>query len=211
MDRTSFVVSGLLALLLAGCVGDGWENHAWFLHRKGVEAAGTERFQVCDSYGCERVTQVSLTPEEWQRVRDQFAVPARSAAEERVQIAQAVGVLEGTVGPKVGYHKDVAGTFNGGGGHGQLDCVDETVNTTVFLALMREDGLLKYHQLRGPAGRGHFFSSWPHQSAVVTEASTGEDYAIDSWFHDNGQAAEVVPLERWLDGWAPPGFEDSPL
>ncbi len=211
MRSVGLAAVGLASLLVSGCASDTWENDAWFLHRKGVAVVSPDRFQVCDSYGCERITQVSLAADEWQRVRDQFAVPARSAVEERVQIAQAVAVLERTVGPKVGYQKDLSGTFKGGGGPGQLDCIDETVNTTVFLTLMRDDGLLNYHALRGPAGRGHFLGSWPHQSAVVTESGNGMDYAIDSWFHDNGEPAEVVPLDKWLDGWRPPGFEDSLL
>ena len=29
-------------------------------------------------------------------------------------------------------------------------------------------------------------------------------YAIDSWFHGNGHAAEVVEIGVWLEGWEPP-------
>ena len=78
MTKLGLMMATLASLALVGCAGDSWENHEWFLHRKGISAVSPERFQVCDAYGCERVTEVSLTADEWQRVREQFAVPARS-------------------------------------------------------------------------------------------------------------------------------------
>ena len=29
--------------------------------------------------------------------------------------------------------------------------------------------------------------------------------SLISWFHDNGQPAEVVTLETWVGGWSPEG------
>ena len=90
---------------------------------------------------------------------------------------------------------------------GQLDCVDETVNTTVYISLMEDDGLLDWHTLGAPADRNIFTGAccWPQKSAVVTETASGESYAVDSWFHDNGEPAEIVPLSAWLSGWKPRG------
>ena len=155
-----------------------------------------------------RIDSIAFSQEEWQAIRVPFATAAATAREERRQIAQAAALYETLLGPKIGSNRDLSGTFRGGGGPGQLDCIDETVNTTVLLSLLRREGLLLWHGLRGPAGRGHFLGGWPHQSAVVVETATGEEYAIDTWFHDNGVPAEVVPLETWLEGWSPPGFED---
>jgi len=207
------VVALMAAVMLsaAGCAGGGWEKHEWFLHRKGVAVSGPGSFQVCHSYGCERIADVGLSEREWQAVRTRFATAAATPDEERRRIAAAVADFERVVGAKVGTSSDRGGTFAAGGGSDQLDCVDETVNTTVFLTLMERDGLLAWHRTRGPAGRGTFIGSWPHQTAVVTETVTGKEYAIDSWFHDNGVAAEVVPLEAWHEGWKPRGFEDTLL
>ena len=47
------------------------------------------------------------------------------------------------------------------------------------------------------------YDGWPHTSAVIVETANGQAYAVDSWFHDNGQPAEVVPLEQWVAGWGP--------
>ncbi len=35
------------------------------------------------------------------------------------------------------------------------------------------------------------------------EVGSGQSYAVDSWFHDNGVPAEIVPLPDWLSGWMP--------
>jgi hypothetical protein len=210
--RTVVVATFAASLIaIAGCANGGWEKNEWFLHRKGVAVNGPQSFQVCHSYGCERKDDVALSEREWQVVRARFATAAATPDEERRRIAAAVGDLERIIGAKIGTSSDRGGTFTAGGGTDQLDCVDETVNTTVFLTLMERDGLLTWHHTRGPAGRGTFIGSWPHQTAVVTEIATGREYAIDSWFHDNGVAAEVVPLEAWYDGWSPKGFKDTLL
>ena len=54
-----------------------------------------------------------------------------------------------------------------------------------------------------PAGRGSFLDGLPHRTAVLVELDSGTEYAIDSWFYDNGRRPEVVLLARWLDGWKP--------
>ena len=86
---------------------------------------------------------------------------------------------------------------------GQLDCIDETSNTTTVLELLDRAGLLVWHEVRGPMSRFFVYDGWPHTTAVIVETATGEAYAVDSWFHDNGQPAEVVPLEQWVAGWGP--------
>ena len=136
-----------------------------------------------------------------------MAAPAADASEERTRLAHAVALLERIVGERVGTSADIGGTFQGAFKSGQLDCVDETVNTTVYLSLIEDDGLLEWHTLGAPADRNLFTGAccWPHKTAVVNETSSGDSYAIDSWFHDNGVPAEVVPLSDWLSGWRPPG------
>ena len=91
-------------------------------------------------------------------------------------------------------------------GHGpyQLDCIDETVNTSLYLRFFDEKGLLKFHTIATPARRGMFIDgSWPHNTAVVTDNKTGAQYAIDSWYGNNGDLPDIVPLQEWLDGWKP--------
>jgi hypothetical protein len=162
-------------------------------------------FYVCHEHGCQEKTRVSLSPQQWAQVRSLMSPPSATAAEERARIAQATGLLETLVAPQAGTARDVGGTFQGvGHGHGQLDCEDEAANTTQYLIMMSEDGLLKFHRPIGRQWRGNFLNGWPHTTAVVVETASGRQWAIDSWFEDNGRPAHVIEAERWRAGWWPP-------
>jgi hypothetical protein len=56
--------------------------------------------------------------------------------------------------------------------------------------------------------RNFFFTGWPHSTAVIHEQISGNRYAVDSWFYDNGEPATIVPFDVWKSGYIP---EDSPL
>ena len=203
------MLAGLLAL--AACAASGGSYDELMAER---QVAGAERgaFTICHGHGCRLRTQVGLTELEWRPVAKLFAEPAANARIERGRIAMAIGMLEAVVGPKAGTAGDRGGTFTAFSGNDQFDCYDATTNTSVYLTLLARAGYLKWHKLSGWAGRGVFIDcAWPHQTAVVEEIASGQAYAVDSWFEDNGRAAHVVPLETWRAGWKPPGFSDSIL
>ncbi|NIA71055.1 hypothetical protein HBA54_20865 [Pelagibius litoralis] len=207
---TAGAAAGLL-LLLSACGTPGGDYDDLMAERNFV-GAKNDAFSICHGHGCRLTSDVSLTELEWDPVADIFAEPAASADIERARIAMATAILEEAVGRKTGTHKDQGGTFNAMSGNHQFDCVDETSNTSVYLTLMAKAGYLKWHKIKGWAGRGLLIDgSWPHQSAVVVELKTGQAYAVDTWFEDNGRPAHVVPLEEWRAGWSPPGFVDSIL
>lgn len=161
-------------------------------------------FYVCHEHGCREKTRVSLSPGEWEQVRALMSPSAATASEERARIARATALLETLVGPKAGTARDVGGTFQGiGHGVGQLDCEDEAANTTQYLIMMVDDGLLKFHRPVGRQWRGNFLNGWPHTTAVVVETATTREWAIDTWFEDNGRPAHVIEAERWRAGWSP--------
>jgi len=161
-------------------------------------------FYVCHEHGCREKTRVSLSVGEWGQVRAIMSPPAAAASEERARIARATALLETLVGPKAGTARDVGGTFQGlGHGAGQLDCEDEAANTTQYLVMMADDGLLKFHRPVGRQWRGNFLNGWPHTTAVVVETATAREWAIDTWFEDNGRPAHVIEAERWRAGWSP--------
>jgi hypothetical protein len=186
-----------MTLLLAGCA-DGRSQ----VGRVLPESATPHQLPVCHGYGCKLRTVVALSEPEWSRVASLFSPPAATAAAERHQIALAVGRIERLVGPKAGTSRDSAENDLTASG-GELDCIDEAANSTTYLRLMAQAGLLRWHVVASPAGRGRFFDGWPHNTAVVAERKSGARYAIDSWFFDNGRPAAVVPLPEWLAGWHP--------
>ncbi len=164
-------------------------------------------FVVCAEYQCTRRYDVLLTDAEWARVRALFAPPAADAAAERARIALAVGQIERLVGPKTNTDRDRPGaTILTTRTAGQMDCIDESHNTTVYLRLMAQDGLLTWHEVGQPILRGKVIDRWFHNTATVTDKATGVAWAIDSWFGANGEPADVVTAEAWLKGWEPETF-----
>lgn len=205
-----FLAFSLLALLTA-CGTPGGDYDDLMADRRAV-GAKQDSFSICHGHGCRLRSQVGITELEWDPVADLFAVPAASAAIERGRIATAIGLIEIVVGKKTGTSEDEGGTLNAVSGNRQLDCVDETTNTSIYLTLLARAGYLKWHKIEGWAGRGLLIDgSWPHQTAVIVELRGKTPYAVDSWFEHNGRAAHVVPLAAWRDGWKPPGFSDNLL
>ena len=161
------------------------------------------RFNICHGGTCTNVTPVSLDAASWQRIVAVFARPTIDSAEEREQIREAIGLLEQVVGEMTGTADDRAENAPGRGWHLQLDCIDESVNTSNYIKMLIGAGLVRRHRLEARATRGWFLMGWPHTTAVVSETTTGEKWAIDSWFFDNGVKPEVVLLEQWKKGWRP--------
>jgi hypothetical protein len=160
-------------------------------------------FSVCHAGTCSLVTQTGLAPEQWARVAAGFATPAGSAEAERARIAEAIARFETLVGPLTGTAGDRGENRTGENWWGQMDCIDESTNTTTYLRILASSGLLRWHRVEARAVRGFFLFGWPHASAVISETGTGARWVVDSWFHDNGQPPEIVPLEIWRKGWRP--------
>ena len=197
--RNWWFCMALLAILGAGCAwhGDASRVMAW----RGVGGEGPGKFRVCANFGCDRTVIVSLSADQWGQVRGVFTPFPSTAQEERERAAVAVGLLERLAGAQAGTDVDTA--ENGLlGGTGQLDCIAEALNTTVYLSLMAKDGLLPHHVVEAPARRG-FAMIFPHNTAVLRDTTTGESWAVDSWFRDNGESAHVVPLKTWRNYWEP--------
>ncbi|HSI24124.1 MAG TPA: hypothetical protein VK952_00740 [Methylotenera sp.] len=170
------------------------------------------QFEVCQGGGCAKISKISLTELEWNAVTRIF-VPTKSAQEsnevvERQKIAQAIGMMEDLVGNKIGTSADLAGTFFDGKLDGQQDCNDEAINSTTYMRLLKQKGLMPLHEIEDMRTRNFFFTGWPHTTAVIREIKTGERYAVDSWFYDNGHAATIVTFKQWKANFQP---EDSPI
>lgn len=163
------------------------------------------QFEVCQGGGCAEVSKTSLTTLEWSAVSGIFNHPAINAEDERKKIAQAIGVMEELVGRKVGTSSDRAGTFDNAGYSGQQDCNDEAINSTTYMRLLKQQGLMPLHEIEDIRTRNFFVTGWPHSTAVIREIKSGERYAVDSWFYDNGLAATIAPFSLWKSGYIPDG------
>lgn len=198
------------AMLLVGCASQPVPQEFASAEEPEVAAAVDreavpQAFAICRGYGCGQRDLVGLDTSAQGELRALFEPPPRDAAAERAAVARAVGFLEEVTGRALGTWADKPRTPMSLGDPTQLDCVDESINTSTALHLLRREGLLRWHVPAHPARRYAFLGFGVHYTAVLVERDSGQVYAVDSWFHANGVPAEVVALERWRQGWAPQG------
>ena len=164
-------------------------------------------FTVCHGNGCSHLSHLSLTPNQWLELRSVFHPLARDAVEERGRLRRAIALMERIVGVATRTSSDKGGTFNNG--DGQMDCIDESINTTLYLTMFQKFGLLREHQVEDRATRGWFIGGWPHTTAVISEITLLQErgprkfWAVDSWFLENGEPPFILSLEKWKSGWNP--------
>ena len=171
--------------------------------RTFVRSPKPDRFSICYGNTCRHVATVGLDGVSWERARALFIPAPRDAEQERARIAAAIAGIESAVGALTGTWRDRAENFAGRGEEGQMDCVDEANNTTVYLEMLRNDGLLQWHRPGPRVSRGVSRLLAPHFTATIVESGTGARFAVDSWFRDNGEPPYVVVMDEWQRGWKP--------
>ena len=160
------------------------------------------RFTVCYDHGCASLATVTLSPEQWLGLSAVFAKPADTPHEVREQIGTAIARFVTVVAAITGTANDKGGNWPGFGLARQMDCIDESTNTTIYLRMLHKYGLLRWHSVEEPSTRWSLFS-WVHSTAVIREHESRERWAVDSWFLDNGEPPFVLPLDTWRKGWKP--------
>lgn len=190
---------GAALAALALCAGTA---RADVLPRDDIVTRPTPRhFSVCHGNGCRLLSVIGLSDAQWAAIKALLTPPPRDAAEERQRLRPAIALFERYAGEATGTWKDRGGTFNGG--PGQIDCIDESVNTTGYLTLLRDQGLLRFHAIADRATRGWFLFGWPHTTAVLRDTGDDSEWVVDGWFLDNGEPPFVLPLTTWKAGWHP--------
>lgn len=165
-----------------------------------------EKFSICHGHTCRFVVDASLSQEQWNTISAAFADDSGGAAGERAVLARIVGLMETMVGAQTGTGGDLAQNHTRHGQSGQLDCIDESSNTLTYLTLLEDGKLLRWHRVGARLNRGPYtlVMQAPHSAAGISEIATGDRYAVDSWFGDNGDPALVVPYGAWSRGYRPP-------
>ena len=165
-------------------------------------ACANVTIEVCYDFGCQSLQEVRLSGKEWSSIRAIF--DAEDAVEERGQIKRAVARMESLAGLYTPTHLDKGGNMPIQRSDerlvrlpGQLDCIDESINTSQYLELFEGAGLLKFHDAAGRVYRRSFLSQ--HWAAQVREKKTGRHFVVDSWFEDNGEPPVLVASEVWHD------------
>jgi len=184
---------------VADSVHERWQQS----HRNFIGFPTPQAFSVCHDLSCHSVSDLSLNHTEWGQVEQLFSVQANDAEKEREQIQQAIALLEQIVGQKAGTAKDLAKNQLTGSRQGQLDCIDEATNTTVYLRMLESEKLLHWHQTASRTSRGILIGRAPHNTATIIDRQTAVRYAVDAWYFDNGKPPAIVTLKRWKQGWQP--------
>lgn len=184
---------------LVDSVHERWQQS----HRNFIGFPSPQAFSVCHDLSCHSVTNLSLDDDEWARVKRLFSPKAAYAESERQQIQQAIAVLEQIVGSKTGTSHDLAKNQLIGSRQGQLDCIDEATNTTVYLRMLESEGLLQWHQTAPRTSRGLLIGRAPHNTATMIDTQSSVRYAVDAWYFDNGKPPAIVTLDSWKQGWRP--------
>lgn len=197
MKRFAFLP---LFFLLCGCA-TGINPHKY-----NNEPVKQDRFTICHGYSCTHKSAAGFSDKQWKSIAAIFKGKTKDAKAERSKIAKAIARMEQYTGKKTGTDEDLpmAGAFKESGY--QLDCIDETVNTTQYLTMLQEAKLLKFHEPANPTHRGYLFDGrWPHNTAVMRETGNGDLWVVDSFYRANGEEPYIVPRAAWLAGWRPPG------
>lgn len=159
--------------------------------------AAAEEVPICYNYGCAIMDIVDFSEDELQQISELFSM-VPDAAQERVAIAEAIGLFETFAGQQTPTWADKGGNAADEDAPGRMDCVDESANTTTYLRLLERRGLLHFHRVLAPVSRIHWVL-YTHWSARIAEIGTGQEYAVDSWFHDNGEPAVIFKMEDWME------------
>lgn len=186
--------------LLTGCVSSPQRQEDYQSYIKNYKVRPPHEFttQSCRGYGCRIIDTVTIKPRDWKYITEPIRTKPVSAAQERERLRWVLGRFESVVGAMTGTSEDWPGTYLNIGDY-QQDCADESVNTTLYMLMLQDHGLLRYHIVGRPGGRFP-----PHLTGVLVEIATGRPWALDSWFHYNGVRAEVLPLDEWVNRWHPP-------
>ena len=154
------------------------------------------RLDICYDYGCATRKRVYVFESDWAPVRELLLV-SKNALDERERIAAAVGLMEQIIGRMTPTHADLPGNdFDEALPHGQMDCIDESMNTSRYLSLFQDQGLLKWHRVVGRVYRAPIIID-QHWAAQIEERESTRRFAVDSWFRGNGEPAIVQPVGDW--------------
>lgn len=164
-------------------------------------SASAVELTICYNYGCATEAAIELSAIDLIQI-DALFDEIETAEAERVSIGLAIGLLNTIAGAQTPIANDRGGNVNDDGVDGRMDCIDHSTTATRYLQFIQGRGLLRFHEVQTPAHRAPYLVN-DHWAARIEDKATGEDYAVDAWFFDNGHPAAVMPLTRWMKGEDP--------
>ncbi len=162
-----------------------------------TEPLSLDRIPVVYGFGRKHREHIDVSQAAWSTIESIFEPESDDAGEERHRIRQAVAEMERIAGEQTPTRYDIGKNRFPEVTLGQMDCRDESYNTTTYLRLFQERGLLRWHEVLVPAFRAPpVFDA--HNAAQIRDRSTNVQYVVDSWFLDNGQPPYIQEVHAWL-------------
>lgn len=195
----------------------------WLALSAGQVARADETVVFCYNYDCLSTAEVVFTDAQLERVGDWLSYAPNAATERRI-LAQVMARLYRWAGTQTPITADKAGDYADDGVEGRMDCLDHTATNTRLLKMLEARGALRFHRVSETARRTSALGLLQHFSATIetrvlptwqlsaglgqaaplaTSAEPAERYVVDTWFHDHGEPAEIMPLKEWLEGGGP--------
>jgi hypothetical protein len=152
-------------------------------------------FVHCYDFGCKSNQEIYYNAQQWSDIKQLFTSAALTADQEKQAIRKAIAKMESFSGEIAGTSLDKAGNYPGYDIIKQLDCIDESTNTFQYLSALEDLKLLKWHKVEPKKRRTRWF--FDHWTAVISENTSNQKFAVDSWYRDNGEPPYIQPLQDW--------------
>ena len=156
-----------------------------------------EQLTVCHGYSCYFKTRLDFGASDLGRIASIMRSGYSSPEAERRAVSQVVQFYEQRATAAVGVRDLPKGSLGDGRKRGQMDCEDESTNTTHVLRMLASHGLFRHHKVLRRTSRGFLADGrFPHFTAVIADPS-GRKWVVDSWYEPGGGAPDIMPLDRW--------------
>lgn len=151
------------------------------------------RATICSAYGCKTQQKFIFTDRFMEAMKKLYAdLGVSDGFSERQFFKKAIAAMEKESMISLGLSGDRPSIdLFGNGDPGQLDCVDEATNSTSFLLILNDAGLVRYHRILGPIWKGGL-TRWTHYAALIEDRKTKVQYAIDSGVTKQGGEPYII-------------------
>ena len=192
MNKIKKCLIPLFSLMVLSCSSMNAERHeALPALNKRVDFAA---LPICYNHGCTQKHLISVSQPTRASIKEMF-VTVSNPQEERWAIRKAVALLEQEAAKFTPVGIDQKKNTNLDE-EGRQDCVDESTNTSHFLALLHQQQLLQFHRVAPRVYRAHFLLD-QHYAAQIIDTLNGKHFVVDSWFLGNGELPYIQPYKRW--------------
>ncbi len=173
-----------------------------------IHADGSVTQRVCFNWSCKSRQRITMTAADMAEVANQMALCPGNSLHDRLQRMR-IGIWQmETLAEKYQplFANDEAVNDRDQVLEGRMDCIDNTSNTTTYLNVLHDLGLLPGWLMEEPRIRQRF-SDLVHWTAVVVDSRDAGSWSVDAWLRPNGHLPFVMPLKAWKSDkipWDPP-------